>query len=296
MTLDQLNYFVIAANLQHVGNAAVAAHISPSVISSTIKTLEYELGVSLFKKQGRNIRLTLEGEAFKQEAKKILGQVSQMKNRIMEKTKNLEGTFRLCSTHLFSNFLLAPALAEIQSKYPKIVIEMYSISTNQINAEVLSGRIDLGLCLTPLRNPEIEEAEIYRGNFVITVRKGHPILKKKGMKKFEELNNYPNLIFKVQAGIDFCESDPVFKKLNIKLNVSTYFDDDKMAVEFLKNSDAWAFQPDIIENYYNDELAYIKLPKGFQSTYRISLINHSSNTAVKALQEKIVKILKRKVN
>lgn len=64
MTLNQLLYFYKAAELEHFNLAADHLHISEPSLSRSIRSLEQELGVSLFEKRGRNITLTKAGQIF----------------------------------------------------------------------------------------------------------------------------------------------------------------------------------------------------------------------------------------
>ena len=64
MELLQLKYFLMLARTEHVSQTAAALHISQPSLSSTIKKLENEIGVPLFIRQGRNIKLSSYGQAY----------------------------------------------------------------------------------------------------------------------------------------------------------------------------------------------------------------------------------------
>ena len=64
MNLQWLYYFNTIAELEHYTRAAEKLHVSQSNLSHAIKELENELGVQLFERQGRNIKLTKDGEIF----------------------------------------------------------------------------------------------------------------------------------------------------------------------------------------------------------------------------------------
>lgn len=64
MNLQWLYYFNTIAELEHYTRAAEKLHVSQSNLSHAIKELENELGVQLFERQGRNIKLTKYGEIF----------------------------------------------------------------------------------------------------------------------------------------------------------------------------------------------------------------------------------------
>ena len=64
MNLSQLYYFRKLAQLQHYTKASKELYITQPSLSDSISALEKELGVSLFRKHGRNIKLTDHGEKF----------------------------------------------------------------------------------------------------------------------------------------------------------------------------------------------------------------------------------------
>ena len=72
MTLDQMRYFVTAAQLQNLSKAAEALHISQPSLSRSIARLEEELGTPLFYRQGRRVVLNELGSQFLTSAQSIL--------------------------------------------------------------------------------------------------------------------------------------------------------------------------------------------------------------------------------
>ncbi len=72
MDIKQLRYFVEVARREHISDAALELNIAQSAISRQITQLEKELGVTLFKRSGRNIILTVEGRQLLSQATQIL--------------------------------------------------------------------------------------------------------------------------------------------------------------------------------------------------------------------------------
>jgi DNA-binding transcriptional LysR family regulator len=75
MSLQQLQYFVVVAEEQHVTRAAARLHVSQPPLSRQIQALEDELGQPLFERRGRGIALTAFGRYFAAEAAAILAHV-----------------------------------------------------------------------------------------------------------------------------------------------------------------------------------------------------------------------------
>ena len=69
LTLERLRYFIEAATFEHVGQASRNLSISPSVISSAIRTLEEEFECELFSREGNRIKLNENGRLLLEKAK-----------------------------------------------------------------------------------------------------------------------------------------------------------------------------------------------------------------------------------
>ena len=79
MSLTQLRYFVAVAEEGHVGRAAQRLHVSQPPMSRQIRALEDELGVPLFTRTARGLRLLPSGEPVLAQARKILAEVDALK-------------------------------------------------------------------------------------------------------------------------------------------------------------------------------------------------------------------------
>ena len=84
MTLNQLLYFQTTAKLQHFRQAATALNISQPSLSRSISTLEEELGIILFERNGRNIHLTKYGRIFLEHVDRIMSEVQTAENHMRQ--------------------------------------------------------------------------------------------------------------------------------------------------------------------------------------------------------------------
>ncbi|MCD8009414.1 MAG: LysR family transcriptional regulator, partial [Lachnospiraceae bacterium] len=84
MNLQQLYYFKTTAELEHYTRAAQELNISQSCLSHSITDLEQELGVSLFVRQGRNVRLTKCGAFFLEYVTQALNTLDEGRERLQD--------------------------------------------------------------------------------------------------------------------------------------------------------------------------------------------------------------------
>lgn len=121
MELRQLQYFVKAAETMNFTEAAAAVFITQSTLSQQIKQLEEELGLLLFDRIGKHVRITEAGHIFLTHARKILNDVQRSKQAISELQNATIGELNIGVSYAFTSLLL-PALAPFSTKYPGIKI------------------------------------------------------------------------------------------------------------------------------------------------------------------------------
>ncbi len=244
MKLHQLIYFIETAKQEHIGRAAKILAISPSAISHSIAALEEELGRQLFARQGKNIFLTNHGKLLFERTSKLLLDIEAIKEEIISDQVELQGTYKLAASHLLSPELLAPAWVRIQTKNPKLCAEVYTLRSALVVKGISSGEYDFGICFSPQSHPTIAIKTVYEGELVVSVRKGHPLLKKAKPDAIRLLGSYTATLPKSYQGIDNCETHPIFEKFGIVPRVDLVFDNYEVAIRKVRDSDSWTFLPD----------------------------------------------------
>lgn len=89
LNFTSLEYFLKAAEMEHLTKAAEALHIAQPALSRTIRGLEEELNVTLFEKEGRNIRLTRDGHILLKYTENFLREYKAMQQEL-EDSRNLQ--------------------------------------------------------------------------------------------------------------------------------------------------------------------------------------------------------------
>jgi DNA-binding transcriptional LysR family regulator len=281
MTLDQLRYFLAAAQFEHIGKAALFVNISPSVVSQSIKALEDEIGYHLFQRKAKRIWLSKEGHSFQKKVRAILDQVSELKASSFE-NEDESGTYRLAASQSISG-LLATAWSRLQKANPKIVGTLSSLNTHTIVGQLLAGELDAGYCFSPIKHPDLAEQVLYRGQFLIVTRKNHPLQKQSKSKILMALSEYPAVLHMVSRSHDIDANYSHLKKLGVLPKVCMSFDSGSLAAIKLSLSDAWAILPDTFVTQNASSLKALALPEEWNFKYSISLIKHKGTPDSKIL-------------
>lgn len=122
LTLLALTYFQKTAKLQHLTHAAEALHISQPSLSHTIKMLEQELGVPLFRRSGRNIVLTKYGEILLSHTNRIMSELKHAKKELEDAKEAQDSSVTIS---IFAAFMMIPAfLTEFKKKHPHVRFEI----------------------------------------------------------------------------------------------------------------------------------------------------------------------------
>ncbi|ATP55428.1 LysR family transcriptional regulator [Pedobacter ginsengisoli] len=189
MELRQLNYFVKAAEHLHFTEAAAESFVTQSTLSQQIKQLEEELGMLLFDRVGKHVRLTEAGGVFLVHAKQILLDVQKSKAAISELNNLAIGDLRIGVTYAFSSMVL-PALAPFSSKYPGIKIFIEYGTPESLEIKLKAAELDIILSFhEESDNQGLEMQPLFYSKIVMVVSRKHSLasLKKITVAELGEL-------------------------------------------------------------------------------------------------------------
>jgi LysR family cyn operon transcriptional activator len=177
MELRQLQYFVKAAETMNFTEAAAAVFITQSTLSQQIKQLEEELGMLLFDRIGRHVRITEAGHIFLTHATKILNEVQKGKQAITELNNAATGELNLGVSYAFTSLLL-PALAPFSNKYPGIKIFITYGSPEELEKKLRLAELDMILAFHNQSDDEdLEMQVLFSSSIVMVVAKDNPLAK-----------------------------------------------------------------------------------------------------------------------
>lgn len=175
MNLQQLYYFQTIAKLEHYTKASQVLNISQSSLSHSMTDLEKELGVALFIRQGRNVKLTKCGQLFLSYVTTSLETLDEGCERLKDYISADTGTITLGYLSSLSRFVpfLISRFFEKTGKV-KTHFQFDQSSTLDIEAHLLSGATDLAFT-TPFDHPDILSIKIGSHKTVLMVSESHPL-------------------------------------------------------------------------------------------------------------------------
>lgn len=139
-----LRYFEAVSRLGSMTMAAKELHVTHSAISQQIKLLEEFIGVSLFIRQGRQIRISEEGRLYALQVRKLLDHIAEATRQIQVIPRQKELTISV--TPSFGNYWLMPRLPMFQEKFPDIKLRLQAtLSVTDLHQESIDIAIRMGL-------------------------------------------------------------------------------------------------------------------------------------------------------
>jgi DNA-binding transcriptional LysR family regulator len=147
-TLRQLQFFVAAAEQGSVSGAARALSISQSSITEAIKSLEDDLGVTLFDRKARGIVITHKGSAFLRHARQILTDVASARQAFEGVAEESTGRLTLGVTSLVAGYVLSDLLARFRRAFPQTEINIIEDSGAYLQHLLIGGELDVAVLLT----------------------------------------------------------------------------------------------------------------------------------------------------
>ncbi|AJE49590.1 LysR family transcriptional regulator [Paenibacillus jamilae] len=170
MELLQLQYFLTVARLEHVTEAARSLHVTQSSLSKTIQRLEEDLGVPLFDRTGRKLRLNEFGSRFLYRAERALFELEQGKQELSDLSSPEHGTLELAVTTAST---LPGILREFRRKRPYIQFHVQMLTTQEMVTLLHRGEVDFCLSSPPVEGDDIECKIVCIDPILVAVPKGH---------------------------------------------------------------------------------------------------------------------------
>ncbi len=182
MDIRQLKYFIKAAEFSHFTRAAEALYVSQPALSAQIRQLEDDLGVELFARVGRNVRLTDAGEAFLVRAKEAVDAVELAEEEVSAIKGLLKGKLRICAVPAVASKVLIPMINAFQQTYPDVYVQLFSNTSDLVERGVVDGKYCLGLTTLPLEYDELKYSESVTGEVVVVMNPDHPLATKSSIR------------------------------------------------------------------------------------------------------------------
>lgn len=295
MTLQNLRYAVMIANTGSMNEAAKKLFISQPSLSAAIQTLEEEIGVAVFKRTNKGVRVTVEGSAFLEHARQIVAQYEFLEHQFINPASKKKH-FAISSQHYA--FAVRAYIETVKKFKPEEYdTAIRETKTSQIIEDVRTSKSEIGIIYLSesnekyikkiLKEKQLEFHYLFECGTYAYLWGGNP-LSKKDVVTHEELYKYPYLIF--EQGDDTAsfmseESESPYTYPNV---IRT--NDRATMMELIREINAFTICCGIIDNIYKSQ-GFKAVPISSEKTMKIGYITFR-NHDISPMCEEYIKQLK----
>ncbi|KRM99350.1 LysR family transcriptional regulator [Loigolactobacillus rennini] len=204
MNFQQLQYLAILAQTENYTQAAKMLHITQPSLTYAIKKLEEQVDLTLFKRVGRNVRLTNSGRIFVKQSMKAINTLNQAVEQAKEAEKP-QDIIKISTLRSLSTRWLPFSLKEFLSQYrnrttPKFQFTSGAVLSQTIVKQLRAEQIDIGFCSKIDNLADIEYYPVYEQQLKFITPLGHPLAAKKAVNLKDTLD-YQYITYSKAAGL-----------------------------------------------------------------------------------------------
>ena len=175
MELRHLRHFLVVAEEEHFGQAARRLSIVQPALTRQMHEIERELGVPLFARIGRNVRLTNAGRVFLEEAREVMARLERAKYRAQLADRGQTGTLTVAFVNGMTDTPLLPTvLAEFREAAPQVALDLLGLRSHEQEASLRNHGINVGFCyFLPQDLPTLQSQYLGSTEILLAIPNGH---------------------------------------------------------------------------------------------------------------------------
>jgi DNA-binding transcriptional LysR family regulator len=227
MELTQLEYFLTVARLEHMTLASKELNLTQPALSHAISKLEYELGVPLFERNGRNVQLNRYGTMFSKWVEEAIASIGKGKQEIGEWSNPDTGVIHISYLNILGVDLVPSLIRDYQAGNPKVRFDLYQGNHGDIDEALENGTSDMLITSRETTMDDNEWIVIRRLPIFIVVSAGHRFASRPSLS-LSELSGEPFVGLKTNCGLKATITS-LFESTRFEL-ASTYDAEDLLTV------------------------------------------------------------------
>ncbi|AHK46894.1 MULTISPECIES: LysR family transcriptional regulator [Ensifer] len=188
ITLRQLRAFIAVAELGQFNIAARNLHLTQSAVSILIRDLESEIGVRLFDRHTRMVSLTLVGQEFLPQARKILKDLELAVGDVRDNASLKRGQVTVAAAIVLAATIVPPIIARFLRMYPEISVSIRDMPEEAISPALKRNEVDIAVGTLSEEDPEITATPLLRDKLMLVCREDHRFAKRKSVR-WEEMKD-----------------------------------------------------------------------------------------------------------
>lgn len=244
VNLNYFKVFMAVYEARSMTGAAEALHLTQSGISQHVKALEEELGTNLFSRVGRKLIPTPLADQIYPDIAAAFIKVTERLDKVRGATPTVEGSVKIGMPVEFGTNVIAPKLAKIGQKYPKLTFEIVLDYASVLGAALLRGDLDFAYVDQSALDRRIQFSAVASEDLLLCASREYMAKKPKV--------TYTQAYFEGLEYIEYFGSDPILrqwmlhhlKRKNLRLNVRAHIMDVQGVAKFISSGLGAGVLPD----------------------------------------------------
>ncbi|MGA3601973.1 LysR family transcriptional regulator [Lysinibacillus agricola] len=256
MNIENIEAFIYVCQLGSFNKAAEALYLSQPSVTARIQSLEREINIKLFNRNGNKISLTEKGEYFYPHAQKILQSYQEAKYGLHQVIIPYE--LVIGSALSISNNVLPNILPAFISEFKDVRIKIMTGHSKDILHKVINKEVDFGIVRTET-HPQVESIRLYNDPISLFVPRNHAFLKEEKVT-IEHVSKYP-LIFFDYGSMDWLMIHRLFSSNDVNPNIFLEVDNMETAKNLVIQGMGISFLPEhcVKQELENGELFRVEM-------------------------------------
>ncbi|MFK8136886.1 MAG: LysR family transcriptional regulator [Bdellovibrionales bacterium] len=159
---SDLKYFIDVSKTGNISRSAERLGISQPSLSLALKRLEQATGVALLSKGRSGSQLTKAGQKFLVRSKNLTEEWSLLTSDLQNNSTDIQGKYSIGCHASVAQYCLSHFLPQLTIKYPKLEMELQHGLSRKITEKVISGTIDFGIVVNPVRHLDLVIQKLYK--------------------------------------------------------------------------------------------------------------------------------------
>ncbi|MDO6390388.1 LysR family transcriptional regulator [Pontibacter sp. BT731] len=173
MELQQIRYFLALAQELHFWNTAERMFITQSALSRQIKALENELGVQLFERNKRSVKLTEAGAFLREQWTPLLDEINRVHLQARKIHEGAFGTVRIGYPGSIAYGFMPDLITGISKALPELKVDLVEPTDISFEQLLLSYQMDIAFRRDPAENPALQSEWLYSEPYALVVPQSH---------------------------------------------------------------------------------------------------------------------------
>src|SRR5687767_5274911 len=200
LNLRQLRSFAVLARAANFTRAAEALHLSQPALTVQIRSLEELLGLKLFDRNTRHVRLTPIGRELLPAFERLLRDIDSVADNARELAAGVRGVVHIAALPSICSTVLPAAIGELRRRHPGIVVRLRDAVAQTVLSLVRAEEVDFGIGGFERVDADMSLSPLYSDRLVAVMPRQHPLARRDKLT-LEDLVGVPLVVMDSQSSV-----------------------------------------------------------------------------------------------